>query len=142
MAELAEYERLGDLDAPFALSTKHHHAQRELKRIREAVCCDIPSLTYEEYRSGTPCPGCGRPYLDDEPWEFRGIVHISAQERSRYEAEKKLYTMAHHDCGAHRHSASGSLTTHCGSAARRLRSHPPRSIAYSRSLDGRRRHTS
>lgn len=114
MIDLAEYERVGDVDGPFELTRKHERAQNERERLRDAVRCDVPSLTYEEYRAGTPCPGCGRPYRDEEPWESRGTTSMTPTERTRYEAEQRQYKALHGSCGSHRHSVSGSLTTHCG----------------------------
>lgn len=111
---MADYERRGDLDAPFALTKKDERAQRERERLRDAVRCNIPSLTWEQYAAGMPCPGCGRPYRDPEPWEFRGTMHFTDEERARYDAEEALFAQLHGDCHAMRHSVSGSLTTHCG----------------------------
>lgn len=114
MVDLADYERLGDLDAPFKLTKKHERAQKESERIRDAVRCDIPALTWDAYVAGAPCPGCGLPYSDEEPWEFRGTMYMSAEERVRYDAEQARFNEAHGQCHAIRHSVSGSLTTHCG----------------------------
>jgi hypothetical protein len=114
VADLTEYERLGDLDGPFELAAKHERVQRERERLRDAVRCDVVSLTYEDYVAGLPCPGCGRPYLDKERWDFRGTMNMTPEERARYDAEGSRYEAAHGSCGSHRHSVSGSLTTHCG----------------------------
>lgn len=114
MVDLADYEQRGHLDAPFDLTKKHERAQRESERIRDAVHCDVPGLTWDEYIAGRPCPGCGLPYRDEERWESRGTMHMSADERARYDAEDTRFNEAHGECHAVRHSDSGSLTTHCG----------------------------
>lgn len=114
MAELTEYERRGDLDAPFELTRKAERTQKERERIHDAVRCEIPSLTWEQYAAGGPCPGCGRPYRDEEPWESKGTMHFTEEERARYDAEQALFKQHHAECHAIRHSVSGSLTTHCG----------------------------
>jgi hypothetical protein len=114
MTDLAECERVGDLDGPFQRTAMHERAQRVRERLREALRCDVPPLTYEEYRTGTPCPGCGLPYQDEDPWELRGTVRMTRDERARYEAEEQRYKALHGSCGSHRHSVSGSLTMHCG----------------------------
>lgn len=114
MAEITDYERRGDLDAPFELTKKDHRAQKERERIRDAVGCDVPMLTWEQYAAGAPCPGCGRSYRDDEPWDFRGTMNFTDEERARYEAEQDRFEQDHGECHAMRHSVSGSLTTHCG----------------------------
>lgn len=114
MLDLADYERRGELDGPFKLTAKHKRAQKESERIRDAIRCDTPSLTWEAYMAGEPCPGCGRPYRDEERWEFRGTMHMTNAERARYDAEEARYTEDHGDCHAVRHSVSGSLTMHCG----------------------------
>lgn len=114
MVEITEYEKRGDLDALFELTKKAERAQAEAERMSEALRCDVPSLTWEEYLAGRACPGCGRPYRDDEHWESKGTMYFTDQERARYEAEEARFRQDHPDCGSHRHSVSGSLTTHCG----------------------------
>ncbi|GLZ16426.1 hypothetical protein Acsp04_66610 [Actinomadura sp. NBRC 104425] len=114
MVDLTEYERRGDLDAPFELTKKHERAQKTAERIREAVRCDVAPLTWEAYVAGEPCPGCGLPYRDEEPWDFKGTMYFTEEERARYDAEQARFKKAHGDCRSHRHSVSGSLTMHCG----------------------------
>lgn len=114
MVETAEYERRGDLDAPFELTKKAERAQKDREQMRAAARCETPSLTWEQYAAGEPCPGCGRLYRDQEPWEFKGTMHFTDEERSRYDAEQALFSQLHGDCHGMRHSVSGSLTTHCG----------------------------
>ncbi|PFG69061.1 hypothetical protein B0O41_3912 [Propionibacteriaceae bacterium ES.041] len=114
MVEITDYERRGDLDAPFELTKKAEWAQRQSEQIRDAVRCEVPSLTWEQYVAGEPCPGCGRPYRDEEHWESKGTMYFTDEERARYDAEQERYKRDHPACGSHRHSVSGSLTTHCG----------------------------
>lgn len=114
MVEIAEYEKRGDLAAPFQLSKQAEKKQREAERIREAVRCDLPPLAWEQYIAGEPCPGCGRPYRDAEPWEVRGTMNLTDEERTRYDAEQARFKQAHSECHSHRHSVEGSLTLHCG----------------------------
>jgi hypothetical protein len=114
LTDLAGYERLGAIDASFNLTAKHTRAQRQSERIREALRCDVPPLTFDAYRSGHPCPGCGRPYVDPDRWDFKGLMNLTPAERDRYDAEDARYLSLHGECGSHRHSVSGSLTTHCG----------------------------
>lgn len=108
------YEQLGDLDAPFEISTKNERRQRDREHLRDSVRCDVAPLTFEQYRAGAPCPGCGRPYLDAEPFEFKGTMNLSDRERELYEAEQSRFKAKHGSCRSHRHSVTGSLTTHCG----------------------------
>lgn len=114
MTELADYEQRGDLDAPFVLTAQHTRAQRQSERIRDALDCDVPALTFEDYRAGQPCPGCGLPYVDEESWESKGLMYLTPTERVRYDAEEARYLAVHGECGSHRHSVHGSLTLHCG----------------------------
>ncbi|MFC5180774.1 hypothetical protein [Actinomadura harenae] len=114
MVDLTEYERRGDLNAPFELTKKHERAQTESERIREAVRCNVARLTWEEYSAGEPCPGCGLPYRDEEPWDSKGTMYFTEEERARYDAEQVRFKEKHGDCHAMRHSIEGSLTTHCG----------------------------
>ncbi|WP_396910906.1 hypothetical protein [Mycolicibacterium sp.] len=114
IADLDIYERLGDLTGPFAVSTKDQQRQRERERLRESMRCEVAPLRYEQYQAGTPCPGCGRPYVDAEPFEAKGTMYFSDAERARYDAERARFTARHGSCGSHRHSVSGSLTMHCG----------------------------
>lgn len=113
MTDLEEYERVGDLSAPFVVSKlqQRRQAERVAQRLPR---CEVPGLSWAAYAAGEPCPGCGRPYKDTERWEGRGTMHFSEAERVRYDAEEALYTRAHGQCHAHRHSVSGSLTMHCG----------------------------
>ncbi|GAA0358184.1 hypothetical protein GCM10010151_54840 [Actinoallomurus spadix] len=114
MIDLTEYERRGDFDAPFELTKKHERVQKESECIREAVRCDVAPLTWEAYVAGEPCPGCGLPYRDEEPWDSKGTMYFTEEERVRYDAEEARLKEAHGDCHAMRHSVSGSLTMHCG----------------------------
>lgn len=52
--------------------------------------------------------------MDSEPFDFKGTINLSDAERVRYEAEQDRFKVAHALCRSHRHSVSGSLTTHCG----------------------------
>lgn len=114
MVEIAEYEGLGDLDAPFELTKQHEQAQTHAQHVHESMHCEVPALSWEEYEAGDPCPGCGLPYRDDVPWESKGTMHFTDEERARYEAEEARFKQAHRDCHSVRHSVSGSLTMHCG----------------------------
>ncbi|MCH9736964.1 MAG: hypothetical protein K0U78_20830 [Actinomycetia bacterium] len=111
--EFHTYETLGDLDAPFEVSAKDERRQQDRQRLADSMRCDIAPLTYEQYRAGAPCPGCGRPYIDREPFEFRGTMNLSEPERKRYDAEQSRFIATHPSCGAARHGVSGSLTMHC-----------------------------
>lgn len=59
MVEIAEYEKRGDLAAPFKLTKQAEKAQREAERIRDSVRCDVLALTWEQYVGGEPCPDAG-----------------------------------------------------------------------------------
>ena len=113
MVQITDYERRGDLRAPFELTKAAERAQKQSEQIRDSVRCDVPRLTWEQYAAGEPCPGCGRPYRDDEHWEFKGTMHFTDEERARYDDEDARYRQLHRECGGGRHSVSGSLTTHC-----------------------------
>ncbi|MBK6870721.1 MAG: hypothetical protein IPG94_04785 [Kineosporiaceae bacterium] len=71
-------------------------------------------LTWTEFEAGTPCRRCGQALRDDEPWVSRGTMHLTDDERVRYEGEDARYKAAHGTCRAHRWSIEGSLMTHCG----------------------------
>jgi|SRR5699024_1448806 len=107
MVQITDYDRRGDLDAPFELTKQAERAQKVAERIRDAVRCETPMLTWEQYVAGEPCPGCGRPYQDDEPWESKGTMYFTDEERARYDAEEALYKQHHGECGSHRHAVSG-----------------------------------
>ncbi len=112
--DLDAYERLGDLDKPFEVSAKDTRRQQDRERLRDSIRCDVAPLTFEQYRAGVPCPGCGRPYVDADPFDFKGTINLSDAERVRYEAEESRFKTDHAACRSHRHSVSGSLTLHCG----------------------------
>lgn len=113
-SDLDAYERLGNLDAPFAVGTKDERRQRDRQRLRDSMRCDVARLTYDQYRAGQPCPGCGCPYIDAGPFETKGTMYFSDTERARYDAEEVRFTAVHGSCGSIRHGVSGSLTKHCG----------------------------
>jgi hypothetical protein len=112
--DLDAYERLGDVDKPFEVSAKDARRQQERQRLRDSMRCDVAPLTFEQYRARVPCPGCGLPYVDAEPFDFRGTMNLSDAEQVRYEAEESRFKTVHASCRSHRHSVSGSLTKHCG----------------------------
>ncbi|MBX7433788.1 hypothetical protein JDV09_16980 [Mycobacterium sp. Y57] len=112
-ADLDAYERLGDLDAPFTVSTKDERRQQDRQRLRNSMHCEVAPLTYEQFRAGQVCPGCGRPYLDTEPSEAKGIMNYSDSERACYDREEARFKEAHRSCGSHSFGVSGSLTKHC-----------------------------
>ena len=113
-SDLDPYERLGDLDAPFTVTIKDERRQRDRQHLRDSMHCEVAPLTFEQYRAGQPCPGCGRPYIDAAPFEPRGTMFFSDSERARYGAEEVRFKEAHPTCGSHSHGVSGSLTKHCG----------------------------
>lgn len=86
--DLDAYEHLGDLDKPFEVSAKDARRQQDRQRLRDSMRCDTASLTFEQYRAGVPCPGCGLAYVDAEPFDFRGTMNLTDDERVRYEAEE------------------------------------------------------
>ncbi|WP_319446903.1 MULTISPECIES: hypothetical protein [unclassified Mycobacterium] len=112
--DLDAYQRLGDLEKPFELSAKDERRQQDRLRLRDSMRCDVRSLTYDQYSAGAPCPGCGLPYVDAEPFDFKGTMNLSDVGRLRYDAEQSRYKADHGSCGSHRHGVSGSLTMHCG----------------------------
>jgi hypothetical protein len=73
-------------------------------------------LTWEELKARKPCPGCGRPMQDRQQWsgDGKGLIHLTLQERARYDAEEARYRKRHSDCHAHQWTIGGSLTKHCG----------------------------
>lgn len=114
MVDLSEYERRGDLDAPFELTKKHERAQQQSERMRDAVTCRTAPLGWEQYAAGEPCPGCGLPYQSEEPWTSKGTMYYTDDEHARSDAEETRFREAHAGCHALRHSVSGSITLHCG----------------------------
>lgn len=92
--DLDTYERLGNLDAPFADTVKDERRQRHRQRLGDAMDCEVAPLTYEQYCTGQPCPGCGRPYVDAEPFEPIGTMFSSDSERARYIADEARFKEA------------------------------------------------
>jgi len=112
--DLDAYERLGDLSMPFELTAKDRRRQDDRERLRDSMRCDVEPLTFEQYRAGVPCPGCDRPCIDSERFDFKGTMNLSDAERVRYDAEESRFRAAHSSCNSHGHGVSGSLTKHCG----------------------------
>jgi hypothetical protein len=77
---------------------------------------EVQRLTWEQYLAGEPCPGCGRPMTDATLWSGsgKGSIHLSEEERARYDSEEEHFKVRHGDCHTHRWTFGGSLTTHCG----------------------------
>jgi hypothetical protein len=111
---LDAYERVGDLAKPFEVTAKDSRRQDDCQRLHDSMQCDVAPLTFEQYRAGATCPGCGLPYVDSEPFDFKGTINLSDDERARYDAEQSRFKSAHASCRSHSHSISGSLTKHCG----------------------------
>ncbi|GGA71928.1 hypothetical protein GCM10011490_23350 [Pseudoclavibacter endophyticus] len=44
MVQMTDYERRGDLDAPFELTNAAERAQKQSEQIRDAVRCEVPPL--------------------------------------------------------------------------------------------------
>lgn len=112
--DLDAYERLGDLAKPFEVTAKDRRRQDDRERLGASMRCDVAPLTFEQYRAGVPCPGCGRPYIDSERFDFKGTMNLSDTERVRCQAEESRFRAAHSSCNSHSHGVSGSLTKHCG----------------------------
>jgi hypothetical protein len=53
---------------------------------------------------------------DRQQWsgDGKGLIHLTPQERARYDAEEARYRKRHADCHAHQWTIGGSLTKHCG----------------------------
>jgi hypothetical protein len=56
--------------------------QDDRQRLRDSMRCDVAPLTFEQYRAGAPCPGCGLPYVDSVPFDFKGTINLSDAERA------------------------------------------------------------
>lgn len=54
--DLAEYETVGDLDAPLQLTAKHDRRPGSENGLRAAMRCDVPPVTYAEYDAGGHLP--------------------------------------------------------------------------------------
>jgi hypothetical protein len=96
--DLDAYERVGDLTKPFEVTAKDARRQEDRQRLRDSVRCDVAPLTFEQYCAGAPCPGCGLPYVDSEPFDFKGTMNLSDGERVRYDAEQSRFKAAHASC--------------------------------------------
>ncbi len=111
--DLSRYEQLGDISAPFKVTKKHERRQHERTLMLEGMHCGVPPLTWEQYQAGEPCPGCGLPYRDEEPFENKGTMYFTPEQRARYDAEDARWRAAHCNCHSARMGISGSLTQHC-----------------------------
>lgn len=114
MFDISAYEGIGAWTEPMELTVKNHRDQAQLVERRDVLRRQTSRLTWEQYRAGAPCPGCGEPYLDEIPWVGKGTMYFTEEERTRYDAEEFRYKERHPDCHAVRMSVSGSLTLHCG----------------------------
>ena len=69
-------------------------------------------LSWEEYKAGEPCRGCGEPMMDGRGY-WPGTMYLSEQERREYDAEEERFRERHPDCKSGRWGISGSRTRHC-----------------------------
>ena len=112
--EQMEYVGRGDFGRPFTLA-EHNQARQKAAEAEVVLRRGLRerALTYDEMKAGLPCPGCQLPLIDAEPWDFRGTMHMTPEQRARYESEQTRFGEAHPDCGISRWTISGSLTAHC-----------------------------
>lgn len=59
------------------------------------------------------CEGCGRELMSAEPWEFKGTMYFTPEERERWDEEEIRFKEDHPDCRAGAWTIKGSLTKHC-----------------------------
>ncbi|WFB08188.1 hypothetical protein LRS74_14855 [Streptomyces sp. LX-29] len=85
--------------------------RRDAER-REMWRCEGMYLSWEEYRSGEPCRGCGEP-MQDGLGDWPGLMYLSEQEKREYDAAEEGFRARHADCKGGRWSISGSRVTHC-----------------------------
>lgn len=121
MAKLSEEERQRRALARArrqALENEERHHRDERKR--EEWEREGTRLTWEEYAAGVPCRGCGQPISGrDSDYRFKGLIHMSPEERARYDAEEVRYREQHPECRSYRWSVQGCITLHCGYCVRR-----------------------
>lgn len=93
--DLDAYERVGDLAKPFEVTAKDARRQDGRQRLRHSMRCDVAPLMFEQYRAGAPCPGCGLPYVDSEPFDFKGTRTSVVRARAKaYNALQDLVVTA------------------------------------------------
>lgn len=58
---------------------------------------DEQRLTWEEFRAGEHCRGCGEPFIDTAPWtgSGKGTMHYNQEERAQADAEEARYAARH-----------------------------------------------
>nr|WP_134003116.1 hypothetical protein [Streptomyces sp. 846.5] len=70
-------------------------------------------LSWEEYRAGEPCRGCGEP-MSDGLGNWWPTLKLSEPERREYEEAQQAFRERHSNCKGGRWSIDGSRVTHCG----------------------------
>ena len=115
---------------PMAKLTEEQRQQRAAKRaLRAALDAEADEqrdcerselwkreatlLSWEEYRAGEPCRGCGEP-MSDGLGNWWQTMKLSEPERREYEEAQQAFRERHSDCKGGRWSIDGSRVAHCG----------------------------
>ncbi|MGW1143547.1 hypothetical protein ACWD6I_00505 [Streptomyces sp. NPDC002454] len=79
---------------------------------REAWAREGTRLTWDEYKAGVPCRGCGEPMYDGLG-SWPGLMYLTVEEQRDHEAMEERFRQLHPDCKSGRWSTDGSRVTHC-----------------------------
>ncbi|MFF4420556.1 hypothetical protein ACFY04_07180 [Streptomyces sp. NPDC001549] len=85
--------------------------RRDAER-REAWAREGTQLTWDEYKAGVSCRGCGEPMYDGLG-SWPGLMYLSEEEKRDHEAMEERFRRLHPDCKSGRWGTGGSRVTHC-----------------------------
>lgn len=77
----------------------------------EQLWTDDDRLTYEEFKAGALCRGCGRGFFGGPEWV--PILHRTPEQVFAIEVEEAEFKRLHRDCHAGRWTMAGAGVTHC-----------------------------
>lgn len=85
--------------------------RRDTER-REAWAREGTRLSWDEYKAGVPCRGCGEPMYDGLG-SWPGLMYLTEEEKRDYEVMEERFRELHPDCKSGRWGTGGSRVRHC-----------------------------
>lgn len=114
MAKLTEEQRLQRAAKRALRAALDAEAEDQQRRERSELWRrEGRRLSWEEYKAGEPCRGCGEP-MSDRLGNWWPLLKLSEAERREYEEAQQAFREKHSDCKAGQWSIDGSRVGHCG----------------------------
>jgi hypothetical protein len=85
--------------------------RRDIER-RELWSREGTRLSWDEYKAGVPCRGCGEPMYDGLG-SWPPLMYHTEEQKRDHEAMEESFRRRHPECKSGRWSIEGSRITHC-----------------------------